>query len=120
MAIIMGKSKMLVKETLEGYLELPGFILTKAEEAIRSIEKFLVKLDLADLPAQTLYLTQVPLAKSPNKKVTAVIRVIYVNQANKISFPEMKFKGISQLPNNKQASNLTRLVAQWIGQIEKD
>lgn len=112
-AIIIRQAKMLVWETPEGYLELPGFIFAKAEEAGRSIEELLAKLKLGDVPQQTLYLISITLP-TPSKKVPALVRVIHLKKVGDVSFPHAFFESLLELQTSERASNLVSIVARWM------
>ena len=113
-AVVVDESKLLVWETPEGFLELPGFIVAQIEKALLNIEELIGKLNLGTEPQQTLYLRQIPLVGSSRKPIPAVVRVIRVKPEMRPSFGEGGYKNLSSLIANKRVSPLTRLVAQWM------
>ncbi|MFX0167740.1 MAG: hypothetical protein ACFE89_08520 [Candidatus Hodarchaeota archaeon] len=116
-AVIVDKSKMLVWETPDRFLELPGFIVARTEKAIRSLTETIRKLELSSVPQQTLYLRQVSLFGARRKSVLALVRVIHVKSEKTPSFQKGRYEAFSKLQENQRASPLTRLIAQWMTRI---
>ncbi len=112
LGVILKKKKMLVKETSQGFLELPGYNIAKPEEAIRRIQELTVTLNLSDLPQQTLYLTKISIADSKTKKTPAIVRIIHVSPATNLNYPNAWFESLTKLQTDDRASTLTKAVAQ--------
>lgn len=112
--IVVGEKRLLICETPKGHLELPGFLIAKAEKAIAHLNKFLSQLGLSELPQQTLYLPQVALTPDTKNKITAVIRILRFPKKRELKLPNCHYEYLEQLLTDDQATALTKAVAGWI------
>ncbi|MFX1577604.1 MAG: hypothetical protein ACFFCF_10590 [Promethearchaeota archaeon] len=112
--IIVDEKKLLVCETPENKLELPAFIVAKANIAISNLNKELTRWNLIEHPQQTLYLTAITLNTRPEKTVMGLIQIIRFSDPPEIVIPNSRYEAIDQLWNNEQATALTQAVTKWL------
>ncbi|MFW9935621.1 MAG: hypothetical protein ACFFDU_09020 [Candidatus Thorarchaeota archaeon] len=112
--IIVDEKKLLVCETPESKLELPAFIVAKANEAISNLNKELTRWNLIEYPQQTLYLTAVTLNTRPEKTVMGLIQIIRFSDKPEIIIPNSRYEAIDQLWDNEQATALIQAVTKWL------
>jgi hypothetical protein len=109
-AVILGGKRLWVHESPQAKLELPGYIVAKAEKAVIHLNKFLSELRIADLPHETLYLTAVKTEQNPRRKATALVRLIHCTKKPDIELPNHRFETFKELSEHEQASSLTKIV----------
>lgn len=105
---------MLIIESKNNTLELPGLIITTNEKALQNLETLIEKLDLVDQPKQTLYLSSVRIEEHRQKPVTVVIWIIHVETAKIPSLMDGHFLSLAKLRVHQEASPLVRTVAEWM------
>ncbi len=113
LAIIAEETRLLVWRNTEGNFELPGFVVAKEEIAIQALEEFITKLNLDEMPQQTLYLTAV-LAGNLRRRIPAIVRVIRLPEGSEFTLDKAFFESCSRIMARKRVSPLTKLVAEWI------